>query len=186
MEPVNAYARLNARILPLDRGEKYEEPLEEALAKHGLGEVTGGGTMHAESGEIDFCGIDIDLTDISKGVPFVCDFLSQCGAPKGSKLEFESDGKKTEVPFGTAEGIAVYLNGTDLPDEVYRDCDVNFVYSEINRLLGERGAIQGYWQGPTETALYLYGNLANEMRGLIAGFIAQYPLCQRARIVQIA
>jgi hypothetical protein len=23
------------------------------------------------------------------------------------------------VPFGRAEGVAVYLNGTDLPDEVY-------------------------------------------------------------------
>jgi hypothetical protein len=186
MEPVFAYAQLNSRILPLDRGDKFEEPLGEALAENGLGEVTGGGTIQAENGEIEFCGIDIDLTDVSKGVPFVCDFLSRCGAPKGSKLEYESNGKRIEVPFGTAEGIAVYLNGTDLPDEVYSDCDVNIVYQEINRLLGNHGAIQGYWQGPTETALYLYGTSADEMRDLISAFIAGYPLCQRARIVQIA
>ena len=67
-----------------------------------------------------------------------------------------------------------------------RDCDVNEVYDEINRRLGDRGTIQGYWQGPTETALYLYGHSAEEMRDLISGYMAEYPLCQRARVVRIA
>jgi hypothetical protein len=63
---------------------------------------------------------------------------------------------------------------------------VNEVYGEINRLLGERGSIQGHWQGPTETALYLYGMSADEMRNLIARYLSAYPLCQRARVVKIA
>jgi hypothetical protein len=33
MPPISAYAQLNARIMPLDRGERYEDPLAEALAK---------------------------------------------------------------------------------------------------------------------------------------------------------
>ena len=186
MEPIFAYAQINARIQPLDRGELYEDPLAEAFAENGFGEITGGGTMQSKEGEIEYCGVDIDLFDLEQGVPFVCEFLTECGAPKGSKLQYEQDGKSIEVPFGVDEGLALYLNGTDLPDEVYRDCDVNDLYDEINRLLEGRGAIQGHWQGPTETALYLYGFSADEMRQLIGEYVASYPLCQKSRIVQIA
>jgi hypothetical protein len=186
MEPIFAYAQINARLMPLDRGALYEDPLAEAFAENGFGEVTGGGTMQSQEGEIEYCGVDVDLFDLEQGVPFVCGFLAECGAPKGSKLQYEQDGQKVEVPFGVDEGLALYLNGTDLPDEVYRDCDINELYDEINRLLEGRGAIQGHWQGPTETALYLYGFSAAEMRQLIGEYVATYPLCQKARIVQIA
>jgi hypothetical protein len=186
MEPIFAYAKLNARIMPLDRGERFEDPLDEALSQNGFGKTTGGGTAQTEQGEIDYCGIDIDLIDVEKGVPFICDFLTQLGAPRGSNLEYENEGQKVEVPFGTTEGLAIYLNGTDLPDEVYTNCDVNEVYDTINQLLGERGAILNHWAGPTETALYLYGHSADEMRQLISGYMAEYPLCQQARIETIA
>jgi hypothetical protein len=185
-EPILAYAKLNARILPLDRGDRYEDPLAEALAENGFGEITGGGTGQSANGEIDYCGIDIDLFDTEKGVPFICDFLAQCGAPRGSVLEYEENGQRVEVPFGFLEGLGIYLNGTDLPDEVYEKCDVNEFYAEINRLLGDRGDIQGHWQGPTETALYLYGYSVEEMRSLIADYVATYPLAQRARFETIA
>jgi hypothetical protein len=186
MRPIAAYARLNARIMPLDRGEWYEDPLAEALAENGFGRVTGGGTMTSNEGEIEFCGIDIDLFNLPQGVPFICEFLTRRGAPKGSKLQYTHKRKDIEVRFGVAEGLAIYLNGTDLPAKVYRECDVNEVYAQIDRLLGERGAIQGHWRGPTETALYLYGHSADEMCNLIFGYMAEYPLCQRARVVRIA
>ena len=185
-ETILAYAKLNARIMPLDRGDRYEDPLIEALAANGYGEVTGGGTGQSENGEISYCGIDIDLRDVEKGVPFICEFLSAHGAPRGSALEYEHNGERFEAPFGFLEGLAIYLNGTDLPDEVYQTCDVNELFEEINRLLGDRGDIQGHWQGPTETALYLYGYSAEEMKGLIANHLATYPLCQKARVEVIA
>jgi hypothetical protein len=185
-EPILAYAQVNARIMPIDRGERYEEPLAEALAETGWGEVGGGATMTSENGEIEYCGVDVDLFDVTRGVPFVCDFLAKRGAPKGSKLQYEHNGETIEVPFGTREGLAIYLNGTDLLAEVYEQCDINDLYAELNRLLGDRGEIQGHWQGPTETALYLYGFSAAEMRGLIADHMAAYPLCQRARFETIA
>lgn len=185
-EPILAYAKLNARILPLDRGERYEDPLAEALAGNGYAEITGGGTGMAENGEMSYCGIDIDLRDVEQGVPFICEFLANCGAPRGSVLEYEVNGEKVETPFGFLEGMAIYLNGTDLPDEVYEKCDVNELYEEINRLLGDRGEIQGHWQGPTETALYLYGYSVDEMKSLIGDYIASYPLCQKARVEVIA
>ena len=108
------------------------------------------------------------------------------GAPKGSRLTYELDGKLREFAFGKVEGLAVYLNGTELPDEVYRDCDVNVIYDRFTELLGERGAIWGDWQGPTETALYLYGDSYDDMKSLISGFLSEYPLCRRARVIRIA
>jgi hypothetical protein len=185
-EPLFVYAHINARVMPLERGDRYEDPLQEALDANGLGAVTGGGTMQAQNGEIEFCGVDIDLFDAERGLPFVGQFLAECGAPKGSQLEYTLDGERKSLPFGFLEGLALYLNGTGLTDEVYRTCDSNFVYDEINRLLGKRGAIQGHWQGPTETALYFYGYSAAEMQSLIADLLGKYPLCQKSRLVQIA
>jgi len=184
--PIFAYARLNARILPMDRGDRYEDPLIEALAENGYAEVTGGGTGQSENGEIAYCGIDLNLFDVEKGVPFICEFLAARGAPRGSAVEFEQNGERVEAPFGFLEGLAIYLNGTDLPDEVYQTCDVNELYEELNQLLGGRGDIQGHWQGPTETALYLYGYSADEMKARIAEKLANYPLCRKARVEQIA
>ncbi|HXD85002.1 MAG TPA: hypothetical protein VN641_00805, partial [Urbifossiella sp.] len=112
-------------------------------------------------------------------------FLTKRGAPRGSKLQYEVRRKKIEEPFGKYEGLAIYLNGTDLPKKVYKECDVNELYADLNRLLGKRGSIQGHWVGPTETALYLYGRSTEEMKSLIADHMAEYPLCRRARVVEL-
>lgn len=69
---------------------------------------------------------------------------------------------------------------------MYQQCDSNVVYSELERLLGDHGRVLSWWQGPTETAFYLYGTSFDEMRGLVAGFLASYPLCQRCRVEQVA
>jgi len=90
------------------------------------------------------------------------------------------------LQIGKAEGLAVYPNGTDLPDEVYAKSDINFVISEFTRLLDAKGRILSHWQGPRETALYIYGESFASMRDSLKDFIASYPLCQKCRIVQIA
>jgi hypothetical protein len=186
MESVIAYAQLNARVQPLYRGALYEDRLQDALDTNNWATVTGGGTMQQSNGEIVYCGIDLDLNDVENAVPFICKVLESCGAPKGSKLIFEINGRETEVPFGKLEGLGIYLNGTDLPDEVYQNCDINYVIEGIDRRLGDRGMIQGDWRGPTETALYLYGYSIEEMKTLIADLMAEYPLCQQARFEVIA
>ena len=35
-------ATLNDKVMPIDRGEIYEDPLDEFLQSNGIGEVTGG------------------------------------------------------------------------------------------------------------------------------------------------
>lgn len=178
-------ARLNARAQPLDRGEVFEDPLSDILQAAGIGEVTGGGTLLGEEGEIEFCDLEImvpEATDAVLGA--IREALEGLGAPKGSRLIW-NDGAN-ELEFGTFEGLAVYLNGTDLPDAVYEQSDASFVYEELGRLVGSEGRVVSHWGGPRETALYLYGRSAATMLARIRPFLDTYPLCDKARIVTIA
>ena len=178
-------AQLNARLQPLDRGDIFEDPLDDTLQEMGLGEVTAGGTLQSQEGWIQQCDIEIDISDAeSETLRKITDHLESLGAPKGSKLLVEETG--AEIPFGKSEGLAIYLNGTDLDDWVYQNSDVNYVIAELDRLLGSAGKYCSYWDGPTETALYIYGPSADAMRELILPLIETYPLCEGARVEQIA
>ncbi len=161
-------------------------PLGKIVTERGIGSVEGGGTLQSKEGEIVHCSIDIEIDPSDSGLKAVCDFLTVCGAPKGSKLQLTRDGKKIEIPFGDVEGIGIYLNGTDLPDEVYQSSDINVVMETIDQLVADVCVMKSYWRGPTETALYLYGRSASELKERTAAFIAEYPLCQKCRVVQIA
>jgi hypothetical protein len=178
--------RLNARLQPVQRGEHFEDPLGEVLADIGVGAVTGGGTqLTGDDRGVDFCDVELSLTDASESaLQAIIAALEELGAPKGSKLIVEATG--AETPFGAAEGLALFLNGTGLPDEVYAACDVNFVLEEADRLMGEAGKVKGYWEGSMDTALYCYGPSFEAMRAAIEPLLQGYPLCQKARVEQIA
>lgn len=139
-------ARLNAKVQPIDRGDYYEDPLTDTLQAKGLGEVTGGGTQLSEEPcGIEFCDLEISVHAADEEtLAAIIQRLNELGAPKGSRLIVEATGK--QIPFGVNEGLAVYLNGTDLDDAVYRDCDVNHVIDEFDRLLAGKGAFRGYWE----------------------------------------
>ncbi|MDZ7629370.1 MAG: hypothetical protein U5J99_13300 [Parvularculaceae bacterium] len=186
VEGVIVIVRLNARLQPVQRGEHFEDPLGEVLQDLGVGAVTGGGTQLADDGRgIDFCDIELSLTETSESaVQAIIAALEELGAPKGSKLIVEASG--AETAFGAAEGLALFLNGTGLPDEVYAECDVNFVLEEADRLMGDAGKVKGFWEGPMDTALYCYGPSFEGMRAAIEPLLASYPLCAKARVEQIA
>jgi hypothetical protein len=98
-EPCFVYAKILDDVGPMDRGEKYEDPLQDVLDAEGLGELTGGGTMQDKSGKVLFVGIDIELTDLGRGIPIVARTLQELGAPPGSTLEYEVDGQKVSHPI---------------------------------------------------------------------------------------
>lgn len=184
-EPKYIVVNLNARIQPMHRGEIFEDPLNEIISTQGFGEVTGGGTLQAQSGEIENCDIEIQVPSTDQEtINIIKKSLEDIGTPKGSKIIIESSG--AEIEFGILEGLAIYLNGTELEGKVYEEGDSNFVYSELDRLTEGKGRVYSYWQGPTETAFYLYGNSFAEMKSLIAELVDNYPLCQKCRIEQIA
>ncbi len=187
----NITIHLNARLQPKHRHD-IEDSLQEIL--NGLElktKVTGGGTSQEPNGEIASCDIELNLTDASDdNIEQIIGVIEAMLAPKGSYLSISQEGHDAEtkkVAFGIHQGLGLYLNGKDLDDEVYENCDVNHVYQEIERLLGDfkTGHIASYWEGE-ETSLYLYGESFEEMHNRIKPLLDEYPLCQKCRVVKIA
>lgn len=178
-------ASINMKLMPIDRGERFEDPLEEVLTQVRLGHVTGGGTQMLPSHEVEHCDLEIELTNLSpETLQTIVQALEAFGAPKGSRLHLGEDRKP--IDFGINEGMAIYLNGTDLPPETYANSDVNQVINELHEHLGEVGVMQAYWEGPRETALYFYGPSYEEMKDRVAFYLARTPLCEECRVVRIA
>ena len=174
--------KLNAKLQPTHRFD-LEDTLQEILENNKLGEVTGGGTALTPEHEVDFCDINIELNnDDADVISWLAQVLNEIGIAKGSLLQF--DGK--ELPVGTLEGLAIYLNGTDLPDEVYQNSDINYVVDEMEKAMEGTGRLYSYWEGPSNTALYFYGTSFAEMKEKTAKFVAAYPLCEKCIIKQIA
>jgi|SRR5690554_240833 len=178
---------LNDKIQPIDRGDYYEDPLDEYIQQNQIGEVTGGGTMQAENGEIEFVDIEIQLNEgvePKDAASKIIEFVNNKNAPKNSKLRIENT--KEEILFGEKEGLAIYLDGQNLEPEVYENSDINFVVSKVKKLIGDETEIVRFWEFPDKTALYFYGNSFVEMKEQIKNFISEYPLCKNAEIIQIA
>jgi hypothetical protein len=178
MSEILVIVRYNAPLQPIDRGH-FEDPLIDYLQTIG-GEVTGGGTQMKEDG-IEYAETEVALRS-RDDIPGVIAQLEQAGAPKGSLL---LDGDK-QIPFGRAEGLALHLNGVDLPDEVYQQCDFDTVVQEMEKAIAPDGRFLTYWQGGRETSLFFYGSSFESMRAATAAFVASYPLCQRSRVEQVA
>ena len=173
--------QLNARLQPFDRHD-LEDLIEEFLSEGNLGAASGGGTMMDKNGEVEYCDIELELNS-PEAMKELLHKLEEIGIPKGSKLY----GKDFSQEVGTAEGLAIYINGTDLPEEVYQNCDINEVYKNIEEALNDAIVVTSYFEGSTETALYFYinGSFA-EAKEKIKNFVESYPLCEKCRIVQIA
>jgi hypothetical protein len=94
----SVYVKIPEPIGPLDRGRKYEDPLEEALRAQGAGRVTGGGQQLgvAPSGDryvILHCGVDVDLKEVPGGLGMLRRELQRIGAPPGTELQYKVDGR---------------------------------------------------------------------------------------------
>lgn len=180
-------ATLNDKVMPIDRGEIYGEPLNTFLQNNEIGEVTGGGTMQLESGELEFCDVEIELNsdDINQNhINAIIEKLEELGAPKGSKLTIEKTDQKIE--FGKKEGLGLYLDGINLSDEVYENSDSENLAAEIRKLANIKDNILRYWQGNTETGLYFYGDSFEKINESISDFICTHPECKNCRIERVA
>src|SRR5262245_39560031 len=113
-------ARLYEYIGPIDRGDRYEDPLQAVLEEAGAGAVTGGGSQLSESGEIEFADVEIELANLEAAMDLVANTLEIAGAPQGSEIQHE--GKVVRV-FGRQQCLAIYLDGASLPDDVYANLD---------------------------------------------------------------
>ena len=178
-DTVNVVLELNARLQPLHRGEIFEEMLEEIFTRFGIGEITGSGTLQMETGETEKC--DISMTVYKNKMNPLISLLKRIDIiPKGSKLIV--DGEAT--PIGTAEGMAIYLNGTDLHEDVYKNNDINQLIEELDNALNGLAQRLSHWEGTTETALYYYGKDYISMKKAILKILKKNPLCEKCRTVK--
>jgi len=173
---------INAKLQPQHRHD-IEDIIMQALEKAECGKTDGGGTLMDVNGEVRLCDIELMLKDDSQEtIDEVVKIIEDAKVPKGSFLK----GEGAQIPIGTLEGLGLYLNGTDLPEETYKNSDVNHVLDKCKELIGEDDLLVSWWQGPTETAIYFYGSSFAKMQEKIVGFLAEYALCQKCRLVQIA
>ncbi len=92
------FAKILDSIAPMERGVKYEKPLNAALQAVGFGEVTGGGSqISRDNSHIEWIGVDIELSNLEGALAFTCKYLLALGAPSGSVLEYRIGEQKMTV-----------------------------------------------------------------------------------------
>ncbi len=174
-------ARVYEHIEPIDRGERYEDPLQAALEQAEIGRVTGGGSQLNELGGIAYADVEIELANLDEALRVVTNALEKAGAPQGSELRDAADDRILRQ-FGTQQCMAIFLDGTTLPDEVYADLDFEAVVAEIGAAAGD-GSYRGLWQGSEETGVFFFGPDAEAMFARVEPVLRRLPIGQNARVV---
>ena len=172
-------ARLYGHIEPYERGSRYEEPLQAALEAAGAGTVTGGGSLIGEAGEIEFADLEIELTDLGPALDVAVSALERAGAPQGSEIIHGDDVLRE---FGSAQCVAIYLDGISLPDDVYENLDFDQVVESIAERAGP-DSYRGFWQGPEATGIYFCGADAEDLFARVEPLLRELPIGQNARVV---
>ncbi len=98
-QTVFVFVKIPEPMMPIERSEKYEDPLDSSLKQAGIGKVTGGGSQLGDPDrdgkrEIEWVGIDVDLTDLAIGLPLLKAELKRLGAPVETTMEYELDGEQ--------------------------------------------------------------------------------------------
>lgn len=174
--------RLNAKLHKIDLERLYEKPIDAALRRAKMGTFEYSSIKMMENREVDFCSVQITSFVESISAETILKIVQDIAMPKGSRLYGEGE----DVPCGTMEGYAIYIDSTNLPDEVYKTCKVNTVASSLAERMKGCGTFYSYWEGPAYTALYFYGTSFEKMKQAAQPFVDQYPLCQQCKILQIA
>lgn len=175
-------ARIPEYIEPMDRGDRYEDPLDAKLKENGLGEVTGGGSQLDENYKIQFVDLEICLSNLDSAISLCTSALEECGAPKGSQIIYGEEPNETKIDFGKSEGAALILDGVNLPQEVYEKYGLDELLDALNPAL-ENGVGEFHACNSLDetTELYFYGPSADLILQAIAPIQATFPLCQNSQ-----
>jgi hypothetical protein len=184
--PFNITVRIPGHIEPMDRGERYEDPLNVKLQEAQLGEVVGGGSQLDEQFAIQSIDLEVCVADIDVALTMISKVLEECGAPKGSKLIFERDNDSQTLEFGVTEGIALCLDAK-LPEELW-DTHAQEVWPQIEQVLKSTSAGQIYGCKSFEeaTEIYIYGLSGDAIIASLEEFRNTYPLCQNSAVRKLS
>jgi hypothetical protein len=81
------YVRIPGDIQPTERARRFEYPLEAALEQSALGEVTGGGSQMGEGARVEYCGLDVVVSDRAKGIELIRRIMQSAGCPRAAVIE---------------------------------------------------------------------------------------------------
>jgi hypothetical protein len=99
-------------LQPLDRGDKYEDPLDAELSLSSLGYISGGGSSLSDEDDegqrfVEACGVDVDTTDVSSALILLRHHLPVLGCLAGTELQYRIDDDPLLDRYdGTAWSIA--------------------------------------------------------------------------------
>ena len=99
--------------------------------------------------------------------------------------EHQAPAAPAAQPAGKAEGaVLIELDGTHLPESVYRECDLATLENRLEDALneGEHGELDGHETGPENTTVFLYGADAEVLYRAVEPVLRDYPLCRGARV----
>jgi hypothetical protein len=93
------YVKLPVPLEPFERGELFEDPLNEQIQAQRLGHVSGGGSLLAPAEadgtrRIEFCGLDIDVEDRERALTFLRAALDNLDAPEQTELHYTASGQR--------------------------------------------------------------------------------------------
>lgn len=96
---ISVFVKINDPISPVARGDKYDDPLDRALKLEAVGKVTGAGSHRASDGAVEWAALEVELTDVPRGVELLKRKLVELGAPRGSVLLLDQGGQRVEIPL---------------------------------------------------------------------------------------
>ncbi len=93
--------------------------------------------------------------------------------------------KESNVSPPASQAVIVYLDATNLPQEVYDQYDIATLEDQLIERIesGQLGEFDGNEFGAGEVVLYMYGPDAEAIFSGIEQTLLAYPLCKSARVV---
>lgn len=93
------FVKIPGTMDPVERGKRFQDPLDRMLTEAGIGEVTGGGFWMDERGfSMASIGLDVLLRSMDD-VPALTFRLIELGVPKGTVLEYHESGEGGPGPL---------------------------------------------------------------------------------------
>ena len=90
------YVMIPEGLMPIDRGDRYEDPIDDELQAAGLGYVSGGGSSLGDerpdgTRPIDYCGVDVEANDLEAVLDLLRQTLPKLECPSGTQLHYRKD-----------------------------------------------------------------------------------------------
>ena len=98
------YVMIPGNLGPMDRGDLFEDPLDDELQRTELGYVSGGGSSLGDeqpdgTRQVEFCGIDVEALNLDKTLEMLRGHLPGLECPIGTQLHYRKEDEPLQDEF---------------------------------------------------------------------------------------